>query len=177
QGPVGLMATAGARMLGAGLVIAVESVPKRQELARTYGADEVVDFTQVDPVDAILELTDGVGVDASIEALGAQTTFEACVEATRPGGTISNVGYHGEGEFVKIPRDAWGVGMSDKTIRTALCPGGATRMRRLMRIIERGRVDPTLMTTHRFAFADLERAFELMETKEDGVIKPLIEFD
>ncbi|MFW6010585.1 MAG: hypothetical protein ACOC9H_01585 [Gemmatimonadota bacterium] len=67
--------------------------------------------------------------------------------------------------------------MSDKTIRTALCPGGATRMRRLMRIIERGRVDPTLMTTHRFAFADLERAFALMETKEDGVIKPLIEFD
>lgn len=177
QGPVGLMATAGARLLGAGLVIAVESVPKRQELARTYGADEVVDFTQVDPAEAILELTDGVGVDAAIEALGAPQTFEACVRATRPGGTISNVGYHGEGDYVKIPRDAWGVGMSDKTIRTALCPGGATRMRRLMRIIERGRVDPTLMTTHRFPFDELERAFELMETKEEGIIKPLIEFD
>ncbi len=176
QGPVGLMATAGARLQGAGLVIAVESVPKRQELARTYGADEVVDFTEVDPVEAILELTGGVGVDSAVEALGSQTTFEDCVKATRPGGTISNIGYHGEGDYVKIPREAWGVGMSDKTIRTALCPGGSVRMRRLLRIIERGRVDPTFMTTHRFEFDELERAFELMESKEEGIIKPLVAF-
>jgi threonine dehydrogenase-like Zn-dependent dehydrogenase len=176
QGPVGLMATAGARLRGGGLVVAVESVPKRQELARHYGADEVVDFTEVDPVEAILELTDGEGVDSAIEALGAQTTFEACVKATRPGGTISNIGYHGEGEYVKIPRDAWGVGMSDKTIRTALCPGGSVRMRRLLRILERERLDPTPMTTHRFDFGDLERAYELMESKEEGIIKPLITF-
>jgi threonine dehydrogenase-like Zn-dependent dehydrogenase len=176
QGPVGLMATAGARLQGAGFIIAVESVPKRQELARAYGADEVVDFTETDPVEAILELTGGVGVDSAIEALGSQTTFEDCVKATRPGGTISNIGYHGEGDYVKIPREAWGVGMSDKTIRTALCPGGSVRMRRLLRIIERERVDPTLMTTHRFEFEDLERAFELMESKEEGIIKPLITF-
>ncbi len=177
QGPVGLMATAGARLRGAGLIIAVESVPKRQELARTYGADEVVDFTKVDPVEAILDLTDGLGVDAAIEALGAQKPFEDCVKATRPGGTISNVGYHGEGEYVQIPRVEWGVGMSDKTIRTALCPGGATRMSRLLRIIERERVDPTLMTTHRFEFGELERAFKLMDSKEEGIIKPLIRFE
>ena len=176
QGPVGLMATAGARLQGAGLVIAVESVPKRQEMARTYGADEVVDFTEVDPAEAILELTGGRGVDAAIEALGAEETFRACVEATRPGGVISNIGYHGEGEDVPIPREAWGVGMSDKTIRTALCPGGSVRMRRMLRIIERGRVDPTHMTTHRFGFGELERAFELMETKEEGIIKPLVTF-
>ena len=176
QGPVGLMATAGARLQGAGLVIAVESVPKRQEMARSYGADEVVDFTETDPVEAILELTDGRGVDAAIEALGAQETFEACVKATRPGGTISNVGYHGEGEYVQIPREEWGVGMSDKTIRTALCPGGSVRMSRMLRTIEQGRVDPTRMTTHRFAFDELERAFELMASKEEGIIKPLITF-
>jgi threonine dehydrogenase-like Zn-dependent dehydrogenase len=176
QGPVGLMATAGARLQGAGLVIAVETIPHRKELARHFGADEVVDFDEVDPVEAILELTDGQGVDSSIEALGAQATFEMCIEATRPGGTISNIGYHGEGEYVKIPRQAWGVGMSDKKIRTALCPGGKVRMRRLLRMLETGRLDPTPMTTNTFAFGDLEQAFDMMSTKEDGIIKPMIEF-
>lgn len=176
QGPVGLMATVGARLQGAGLVIAVETVPKRKELAKHFGADEVVDFEQQDAVEAILELTNGQGVDSSIEALGGRATFEMCIRVTRPGGTISNVGYHGDGEYVKIPRQAWGAGMSDKTIRTALCPGGKVRMRRLLRLLETGRVDPIAMTTHKFAFEDVERAFHMMDTKEDGIIKPLIKF-
>ncbi len=176
QGPVGLMATAGARLLGAGRVIAVESVPNRIELARHYGADDVVNFKETDPVEAIMDLTGGTGVDSAIESLGAQATFEACVKVTRPGGTISNVGYYGDGEYVKIPRVEWGVGMSDKTIRTALCPGGSERMERLFRLLRRGRVDPTPMTTHEFDFSDIEKAFQLMKTKEDGIIKPLVKF-
>lgn len=177
QGPVGLMATVGARLLGAGQVIAVESVPTRKELAKRFGADVVVDFREQDPVEAIHDMTGGQGVDSAIEALGSPATFEACVKATRPGGTISNVGYHGDGEHVPIPRVEWGVGMSDKTIRTALCPGGSERMKRLMRLLETGRVDPTPLTTHRFPFADVEKAFRLMQTKDDGIIKPLILFD
>lgn len=176
QGPVGLMATAGARMLGAGLVIAVESVPKRIELARHFGADAVVDFGEVDPVEEIRRLTGGAGVDASIEALGRPESFEACVAATRPGGTISNIGYHGEGEYVPIPRLEWGTGMSDKTIRTALCPGGKERMSRLLRILRAGRLDPTPLTTHTFDFDEVGTAFEMMRTKADGIIKPLIRF-
>jgi threonine dehydrogenase-like Zn-dependent dehydrogenase len=176
QGPVGLMATVGARLLGAGLIIAVESVPQRQNLARHFGADVVIDFTQQDPVQAILDLTGGQGVDASIEALGAQATFAACIEVTRPGGTISNVGYHGHGEYVQIPRLAWGVGMSDHTIRTALCPGGKERMQRLLRLLEMGRVDPTPLTTHTYPFAELARAFHMMQAKEEGIIKPLLLF-
>lgn len=176
QGPVGLMATVGARLRGAGLVIGVESIPNRKELSREYGADEVVDFEETDPVEAVLELTGGEGVDSAIEALGGQATFEACVQATRPGGTISNIGYHGDGEYVGIPRAEWGVGMSDKTIRTGLCPGGNERMGRLMRLIQNGRLDPTRMTSHRFGFDDIERAFEMMRTKEDGMLKPVIEF-
>jgi threonine dehydrogenase-like Zn-dependent dehydrogenase len=170
------MATVGSRLLGAGRVVAIESVPARQELARHYGADVIVDFTKQDPVEAIMSLTDGRGVDSAIESLGAQATFEACVKVTRPGGTISNVGYHGDGEYVDIPRLEWGVGMSDKTIRTALCPGGTERMQRLLRLIETKRVDPSLMTTHHFEFDEIEKAFHVMETKEDGVIKPLIDF-
>ncbi len=176
QGPVGLMATVGARLLGAGSVIAVETVPRRKELARHFGADVVVDFREQDPVQAILKLTDGQGVDSFIEALGSQAAFEACIKVMRPGGTISNIGYHGHGEYLQIPRMEWGVGMGDKTIRTALCPGGKERMQRLLRLLETGRVDPTPLTTHRFPFAHIDTAFRMMETKEDGIIKPLILF-
>lgn len=176
QGPVGLMATAGARLCGAGRVIAVESVPRRQALARFYGADDVVDFSAVDPVAAILELTGGEGVDSAIEALGSGETFAACVEVTRPGGTISNVGFHGTGTHVPLPREAWGSGVGGKTIRTALSPGGAERMARLMRLVANRRVDPTPMTTHRFPFDDLATAFRMMDRKEDDVVKPLIAF-
>jgi len=176
QGPVGLMATVGARLLGAGLVVAVEGVPKRQELARRFGADVVVDPARGDVVEEILRLTDGVGVDSAIECLGAQATFEACVKATRPGGTISVAGYFGHGDSVEIPRLAWGVGMGDKTIRTGLCPGGSVRMRRLLRLLETGRVDPSPLTTHRLPFDEVDKALHMMETKEDGIIKPLITF-
>jgi isopropanol dehydrogenase (NADP+) len=176
QGPVGLMATVGARLLGAGQVIAVENVPGRKELARHFGADEVVDFSEVDAVEEIRAMTGG-GVDSAIEALGKQESFEACVRVTRPGGTISNIGYHGDGEYVRIPRLDWGVGMGDKTIRTALCPGGKERMGRLLRLLEQGRVDPTPMTTHTFDFDQLGKAFDMMKSKADGIIKPLIRFD
>ncbi|MDZ7687316.1 MAG: NAD(P)-dependent alcohol dehydrogenase [Halobacteriales archaeon] len=177
QGPVGLMATKGAELQGAGRIIAVEMVPERQELAREYGADEIVDFKEGDPVEQIHDLTYGEGVDSAIEALGTSGTFEQCVKVTKAGGTISNVGYHGEGENVNIPREEWGVGMAEKDIATGLCPGGRLRLERLLRLIENDRVDPTHMTTHDFGFDGIDEAFRLMETKEDGIIKPLILFD
>jgi threonine dehydrogenase-like Zn-dependent dehydrogenase len=177
QGPVGLAATIGCRLMGAGLIIAVESRPERQKLAQHFGADHIVDFTKGDPVEQIMNLTDGVGVDAAIEAFGFPQTFEDCVRCTKPGGRISNIGYHGEvPEPLKIPLLEFGLGMSDKSIRTGLCPGGSERMTRLMRLISTGKIDPTPMTTHRFGFDQIERAFEMMTTKEDGIIKPLIEF-
>ncbi len=175
-GPVGLMAVAGAKLLGASEIYAVESVPRRQQLARQYGATDTVDFRTTDVVAAIRRATGDVGVDGAIEALGAEETFMNAVRVTRPGGTISNVGYHGEGDFVRIPRREWGVGMGDQTIRTGLCPGGNERMGRLLRILQRGTVDPNPMTTHRFPFSRIEEAFDLMDRKADGIIKPLIEF-
>ncbi|TQM32920.1 NAD(P)-dependent alcohol dehydrogenase [Nocardia bhagyanarayanae] len=176
QGPVGLMSTAGARLRGAGLIIGVESVPARQALARRYGAGEIIDFTSEDVVERVLELTGGEGVDTAIEALGADATFQTAVKITKPGGTISNVGYFGDGEFVRIPRVEWGVGMADKTIATGLCPGGRLRMERLLRILESRQVDPTPMTTHEFAFDDMEQAFEVSDKKLDDVVKVLIRF-
>ncbi len=176
QGPVGLMATKGAELQGAGKIIAVESTEKRKELSRKYGADEVVDFEKYDPVKKIKELAGGK-VDTAIEALGMNETFEQCISVTRPGGTVSNVGYHGEGEYLNIPRMDWGVGMSEIKIVNSLCPGGRVRLSRLLRLLENGVVDPTRMTTHTFKFEEIEEAFRLMETKEEGIIKPLIDFE
>ncbi len=145
-------------------------------LGPMYGADATVDFSRQDAVAAVMQFTAGAGVDSAIEALGADITFQNAIKVTKPGGTISNAGYHGEGEFVHIPRLDWGVGMAEKTIRTGLCPGGRLRMERLLRLVERGRVAPTLLTTHRFRFDEMPKAFEMMDKKLDGIIKPLILF-
>lgn len=175
-GRVGLLSVAGVRLLGAATIIAVEGVPKRQELARLYRVTEIVGFSRSDPVAEIRARTGGKGVDAAIEALGSEITFGNCVRVTRPGGVISNIGYHGEGDSVRIPRLDWGVGMSDQTIRTGLCPGGNERMSRRLKLLALGRIDPTPMTSHRFRFSEVERAFRLMDTKADGVAKPLLTF-
>jgi isopropanol dehydrogenase (NADP+) len=177
QGPVGLAATIGARLAGAGYIIAVESIPKRQELSLKFGADVVVDPKKGDPVDDIMALTGGKGVDAAIEAFGFPQTFEAAIRCTKPGGRISNIGYHGENPNpLQIPLQPFGMGMSDKTIRTGLCPGGSERLGRLLRLMQNGRIDPTPMTTHEFSFDNVETAFSMMTDKRDGMIKPLIRF-
>ena len=177
QGPVGLSATIGANLLGAGRIFAVESRPERQELARRFGADEIIDFSNGDPVEQIMDLTGGAGVDAAIEAFGFPQTFEACVRVTKAGGRVSNIGYHGENPNpLQLPLDAFGLGMNDKAIHTGLCPGGSERMERIFRLLRSGRVDPTPMTTHTFGFDDVEKAFTLMTSKEDNIIKPLITF-
>ncbi|MGW3826487.1 zinc-binding dehydrogenase [Streptomyces sp. NPDC005071] len=178
QGAVGLSATIGCRLRGAGLIIAVETLPPRQELARRFGADVVVDHTRCDPVARIMELTDGHGVDAAIEALGSRQTWEAAFRVTKPGGRISNVGYHGEDpEPLEIPLEPFGYGMSDKQVYAGLNRGGRDWLNRLFRLMRTGKVDPTPMTTHEFRFDEIVKAFRMMEFKEDGIIKPLIHFD
>lgn len=177
QGPVGLSATMGARLMGAGRIFAVEARPERQELARRFGADDIIDFSQGDPVEQIMDLTGGEGVDAAIEAFGFPQTFEACLRVTKAGGRVSNIGYHGENPApLPVPLDAFGLGMNDKAIHTGLCPGGSERMARFFRLMCAGRIDPTPMTTHTFAFDDITTAFDLMSSKKDGIIKPLITF-
>lgn len=177
QGAVGLSATIGAGLLGAARIFAVESIPKRQELARTYGATDIIDFTQGDAVEQIIDATGGEGVDAAIEAFGFPQTWESCLRVTKAGGRVSNIGYHGENPNpLPVPLDAFGLGMADKSIHSGLCPGGNDRMQRIFALIGTGRFDPTLMTTHTFGFDRVDEAFELMRTKQDGVIKPLVTF-
>jgi alcohol dehydrogenase len=172
QGPIGLCATAGARLMGATTIIAVDTVPERLAIARQMGADHVVDFGATDPVEEIMRLTDGRGVDVSIEALGRQSTFEAALKVLRPGGTLSSLGvYSGD---LHIPLGAFCAGLGDHTIVTTLCPGGKERMRRLMDVVASGRVDTRPLVTHRFALDDIEAAYALFSNQRDGVLKVAI---
>jgi threonine dehydrogenase-like Zn-dependent dehydrogenase len=172
QGPIGLCATAGARLMGATTIIGVESVPARMEMSRRMGADHVIDFTKADPVAEIMRLTNGRGVDVAIEALGRQETFEAALRVLRPGGTLSSLGvYSGD---LKIPLGPFLAGLGDHTIVTTLCPGGKERMRRLVETIASGRVDTRPLVTHRFNLEQIEDAYELFANQQDGVLKVAI---
>jgi alcohol dehydrogenase len=172
QGPIGLCATAGARLMGASTIIGVEAVPARMAIARQMGADHIVDFSKGDVAGEIMRLTDGRGVDVAIEALGRQETFEAALRVLRPGGALSSLGvYSGD---LKIPLDTFLSGLGDHTIVTSLCPGGKERMRRLMAIIASGRLDTRPLVTHRFKLDQIEAAYELFAHQRDGVLKVAI---
>ena len=169
QGPIGLCATAGAKLKGASLIIAIDANSERLAMAKKLGADITLNYTKVDVVDEIMKITGGRGVDSSIEALGLQSTFNQCIKVLKPGGTFSSLGVYSEDLVIPIANFAAGLG--DHTIRTALCPGGKERMRRLMNVIETGRVDLSEMVTHTYALDDIVDAYDLFMHQRDGVLK------
>jgi threonine dehydrogenase-like Zn-dependent dehydrogenase len=172
QGPIGLCATAGAKLKGATMIIAIDAVPERLEMARRLGADFIIDFRKVDPVAEIMRLTESRGVDVAIEALGAQTTFESCLRVLKPGGVLSSLGvYSGK---LSLPLDAFASGLGDYKIVTTLCPGGKERMRRLMNVVAGERVDLKPLVTHRFKLDQIEQAYELFAHQREGVLKVAI---
>ena len=172
QGPIGLCATAGAKLCGATTILAVESVPARRDMSLRLGAHHVIDFRAVDPVEEIMRLTGGRGVDVAIEALGTQSTFEGALRVLRPGGTLSSLGvYSGD---LTIPLGPFGAGLADVSIVTTLCPGGKERMRRLMSVVASGGVDLRPLVTHRFTLDRIEQAYELFSHQRDGVMKVAI---
>jgi alcohol dehydrogenase len=169
QGPIGLCATAGARLLGATTIIGVDSDPTRLAVARRMGADVTLDFTKVDVLEEVKRLTGGMGADVAIEALGTQGTFENALRCLRPGGTLSSLGvYSGK---LQIPYEAFAAGLGDHRIVTTLCPGGKERMGRLLRAVQSGRFDPTPLLTHRYPLADIGEAYRIFSNRLDGVLK------
>ncbi|WP_199398911.1 NAD(P)-dependent alcohol dehydrogenase [Stenotrophomonas pictorum] len=169
QGPIGLCATAGARLLGASTIIAVDGNEHRLQIAKAMGADVVLNFRNCDVVDEIMKLTGGRGVDSSIEALGTQGTFESALRILKPGGTLSSLGVYSED--LKIPLAAFASGLGDHRINTALCPGGKERMRRLMNVVASGRADFGALVTHHYALDDIVAAYDLFSHQRDGVLK------
>jgi threonine dehydrogenase-like Zn-dependent dehydrogenase len=172
QGPIGLCATAGARLMGASRIITVDGIEERLAVSRRLGADDVLNYKKTDVVSAIMSMTGGRGVDVAIEALGTQPTFESCLRVLKPGGTLSSLGvYSGK---LTLPLDAFAAGLGDHTVVTSLCPGGKERMRRLLSVVASERVDLGPLVTHRFKIDDIEKAYELFGNQRDGVLKVAI---
>ena len=168
QGPIGLCATAGARLMGASLVIGVDGDDARLATARRMGADVTLDYRAVDVAAEVRRHTGG-GADVAIEALGTQQTFESALRSLRPAGTLSSLGvYSGK---LAVPYDAFAAGLGDHRIVTTLCPGGKERMRRLMELVRRGRLDLEPLLTHRFPLDRIGEAYELFGARADGVLK------
>jgi threonine dehydrogenase-like Zn-dependent dehydrogenase len=172
QGPIGLCATAGAKLMGASFIVTVENDPVRMEMSKRMGADVVLDPKRSDLIQEIKRLTNG-GVDVAIEALGLQETFENCLRSLRPGGTLSSLGvYSGK---LQMPYDAFAAGLGDYRIVTTLCPGGKERMRRLMAMVQSERFDPLPLITHRFKLDQIVEAYDLFGSRRDGVLKVAIQ--
>ncbi len=167
-GPIGLAAVLTARLLSPSVVAVVDLAEERLAAARRAGATHAVDARQ-DPVEQVLALTDGLGVDVAIEAVGTPSTFESCVAMVRPGGHVANVGVHGAPATLHLERE-W---IRDLTITTGLVDTMTTP--RLLRMVEAGQVDVGQLVTHRFALDDIEQAYDAFANVADsGALKVAI---
>jgi alcohol dehydrogenase len=153
-GPIGLAAVMTAKLFTPGLIVVLDIAEARLEKARAFGADVTINNGAVDPVAAVMELTDGLGADVAIEAVGAPETFELCAELIRPGGRVANVGVHGHAATLHLER-LW---IRDVTITTGLVDTFTTP--KLMRLVAEGRLDPTPFATHRFELDETMEAYE-----------------
>src|SRR5215475_6785197 len=171
QGPIGLCATAGAKLMGASLIIGVDSDETRLNMSRRLGADVTLNHLEVDVMESVKRLTGG-GADVAIEALGMQGTFENALRCLRPGGALSSLGvYSGK---LQVPYDAFAAGLGDYRITTTLCPGGKERMRRLMEVVKGGRVDFTPLLTHTFSLDEIKEGYRVFGERLDGALKVAI---
>jgi alcohol dehydrogenase len=153
-GPIGLAAVLTARLFTPAHVVAIDLDESRLERARELGADVTVASGIEDPVEVVQRLTDGLGADVAIEAVGVPETFELCTELVRPGGRVANVGVHGHPATLHLEK-LW---IRDVTIMTGLVDTFTTPQ--LLKLIAEGRLDATPFATHRFALADTMDAYE-----------------
>ena len=194
-GPVGQFAIQSAWLMGAGRVIAIDEVPERLELARTYGKAETIDFSQDDVYEKLQEMTKGRGPDSCIDSVGTEAAghgsigavidkakaavmlatdrphvLREAIKCCRKGGTISVPGVY-VGFLDKIPFGAFvNKGLTMKTGQTHV----HRYLKPLMKLIEDGKVDPTRIITDRPAMADMPAAYEKFRAKEDGCIKVVV---
>lgn len=174
-GPVGLMSVAGCSLHGASRIIAVGSRPNCINIAKFYGATDIVNYKNGDIVEQILELTNNKGVDKVIIAGGDVDTFAQAITIVKPGGIVSNINYLGEGDTISIPRVEWGVGMGHKKIVGGLTPGGRMKMEKLASLLEYKKLDTSPLLTHKFTGLEgVEPALMLMKDKPRDLIKPIV---
>ncbi|MDX6402313.1 MAG: alcohol dehydrogenase, partial [Gaiellaceae bacterium] len=160
-GPVGLAAIMTAKLYTPGQIIAIDLAESRLAKAREFGADVTIDNGAEDAVARIMELTDGLGVDVAIEAVGVPDTFELCTELVRPGGRIANVGVHGHPATLHLEK-LWA---RDLTITTGLVDTFTTPQ--LLKLVVDGRLDATAFATHRFPLDETMAAYDTFAAAAD----------
>jgi alcohol dehydrogenase len=169
-GPIGLAAIMTARLLTPGRIVAIDLAESRLAQAAEFGADVTIQNGVEDPVAAVMDLTGGLGVDAAVEAVGVPETFELCTELIRPGGRVANVGVHGHPATLHL-ETLW---IRDVTITTGLVDTFSTPQ--LLRLIEGGRLDPTVFATHRFPLEETMDAYDVFaNAAETNALKVVLE--
>ena len=154
-GPIGLAAIMTAKLHTPGKIIAIDLADARLEKALEFGADVAINNGSEDAVAKVMELTGGLGADVAIEAVGVPETFELCTELIRPGGRVANVGVHGKCATLHLEK-LW---IRDVMITTGLVDTSTTP--KLLKLIEGGRLDPTVFATHRFSLGETEEAYDV----------------
>lgn len=175
-GPVGLMAVEGAKHLGAARIIAVGSRPICVNLAKEFGATDVIGYQNGDIVEQVLTMTGGVGADSVILCGGGDEVFTQAVDMVKYGtGTVSNVNYYGGTGGLLFPKFSGGRGMAGKTIHTELAAGGRVRIERLLSMVKYGRIHPEKLITHRMhGLCKVEDALYMMKEKPKDLIKVMV---
>ena len=168
-GPIGLSAILGARLYSPSHVIAMDLADTRLEAAKIFGADLAVNNGREDPVAFVKELTDGLGVDVAIEAVGVPASFELCTELVRPGGHVANIGVHGVPATLHL-ETLW---TRDVTITTGLVDTYSTPT--LLRLVASHQIDAGRFATHHFDLHDMMQAYDVFERAADtGAVKVVL---
>lgn len=154
-GPVGMAALLTAQFYSPAMLIMVDGDSNRLEVATRFGATHVIDIKTQNAVERIFELTDGVGVDVAIEAVGIPASFDTCQSVIAPGGNIANVGVHGQSVELHLEK-LW---IQNVNISTGLVNTNTTPM--LLKTVQAGKVDAGQLITHRFALNDILKAYEV----------------
>lgn len=178
-GPVGLMAVAGAKLSGAAQLIAIGTRPNCVEIAKEYGATDILSYKEGDLVEQIMKVTNGRGVDVAIVAGGDAETLNQALKVTRCGGHMVNLNViTGTTEFTFDVVACSSGFMGHKTVNGGLCPGGRRRAERLTAMVVAGRVDTSKLITHRYyGFDKIPEALQTMKDKPRDLIKPIVYLD
>ncbi|MEW1952551.1 zinc-dependent alcohol dehydrogenase family protein [Terrabacter sp. NPDC080008] len=168
-GPVGLSAIMGAKLFSPSHVVAIDLADARLEAAKQFGADITVNPSREDALEVVRSLTEGLGADVTVEAVGVAATFEQCAELVRPGGRVANVGVHGGPASLHL-EDLW---IKNVTITTGLVDTYSTPT--LLRLLATHQVDLARFVTHRFAMADFMKAYDAFAQAADtGALKVVL---
>ena len=169
-GPIGLAAIMTAKLLTPGRIVAIDVADARLEKARQFGADVTINNGTEDAVVRVMALTDGLGADVAIEAVGVPETFELCTDLIRPGGRVANVGVHGHPATLHLEK-LW---IRDVTITTGLVDTSTTA--RLLKLIAEGRLDPLPFATHRYPLTAVMTAYDTFAAAaETDALKVVLE--